>query len=430
MAERKVAFVAGCRVPFARARGIYAELTACDLARMALAGLLRKTHLPPESVDRVIVGSVICHVATSNVAREAALGAGIPETVPASTVTLACISSNLAITAGADLIRSGQADVVIAGGTESLTDIPVGYRKPLRRRLLEAGRAKSPADWVRLLRGLRPPDFLPEIPSIAEYSTGETMGESADKLADAFGVSREEQDRYALASHQRAARARDAGHLGAEIVPAFPPPDCSPFLADDGIREDTSFEALSRLPPAFAKPFGTVTAGNASPLTDGASAVLLMETKSARHLGHTPLATLESYAYVAQDPCEELLLGPAYAIPRVLDANGIALADVDVFELHEAFAGQVLAVQRALDSAHFAEKTGRPKTGAIPEDKMNTWGGSLALGHPFGATGARLVTTAAHRLQVENGNLALVAACAAGGQGHALLMRRWEGAEA
>jgi acetyl-CoA acetyltransferase family protein len=421
-------FIDGCRLPFLRSGTQYADLTAYDLGRLALKGLLDRTGLDPADVDRVIMGSVIQDVETSNVARESALGAGFPVKIPAHTVTMACISSNQAVTSAVELIRTGQAEVVVAGGTETLSDIPIRFKKEVRQKLFQARKAKAPADYLKLLKGLKPTDLLPDVPSIAEYSTGETMGESADKLAAMFDVTREAQDHYALRSHQRAAAAREAGHLAEELIPALVPPGFEPITADNGIRDDTSIEKLRQLKPVFVRPFGTITAGNASFLTDGASAALLMEEGRAKAMGYTPRAYLRGYTYVAQDPGAELLLGPAYAIPQVLDAAGLTLDDIDVFELHEAFAGQVLAVLKALASDDFAKEKlgGDEAVGEIPMAKLNTWGGSLSLGHPFGATGVRLVTTAVHRLQVEGGRWALLAACAAGGQGHAMLIERYE----
>ena len=424
-----VVLVDGCRLPFQQSGTGYVDLRAYDMGRMTLKGLLGRNDLDPALVDRVILGSVVQNVETSNVAREAALGAGFPTSVPAFTVTMACISSNQAITSGAELIRSGQADVVVAGGTETLSDPPIRVTRAVRKRLFAARKAKGAGDYLKLLKGLGPGDLLPEAPSIAEFTTGEVMGESADKLAAMFGVSREAQDEYALRSHRQAAWARDEGLLGEELVPASVPPDFDPITADNGIRDDTSLPKLRKLSPAFVKPFGTVTAGNASPLTDGASATLLMSEEKANELGYVPKAYLREYVYVAQDPGDELLLGPAYAMPQVLEAAGLTAGDIDVFELHEAFAGQVLAVLEACESETFAreKRGGAAPMGAVPMEKLNTWGGSLSLGHPFGATGARIVMQAADRLHHEDGTLALVAACAAGGQGHALLVERYDG---
>ena len=423
---RAVVLVDGCRLPFQRSGTGYTDLTAYDMGRMVLKGLLNRTGLDPAEVERVVMGCVIQDVETSNVAREASLAAGIPNHVPAFTVTMACISSNQAVTSGADLIRGGIADVVIAGGTETLSDPPIRVKRSMRKRLFKAQKAKSPADYLQLLRGLSPSDVLPEAPSIAEFSTGEVMGESADKLAAMFGVSREAQDEYALLTHKRAAAAQEDGRLARELVPASPPPSFDLITEDTTVRGDSTRDKLASLAPVFVKPFGTVTAGNSSPLTDGASATLLMSAARAEAEGHTPRAYLREYTYVAQDPGAELLLGPAYAIPQLLDAAGLTLDDIDVFELHEAFAGQVLAVLAALDSDDFATQSlnRTSAVGALPMDKLNLRGGSVSLGHPFGATGARLVTTAANRLHEEDGHWALVAACAAGGQGHALLVER------
>lgn len=409
-----------------RAGTDYLGLTTYDLARLALRGLLDKTGLKPEQVGYVVMGNVVQNVSTSNVARDAALGAGFSQKTPAHTVTMACISANQAIVSAAEAIRSGQTDVAIAGGVEVLSDTPPQFSLETRKRLFEAQKYDSPLEYRKLLQGMPPGDLLPRAPKIAEYATGEVMGESADKLAAAFGVSREEQDAYALRSHRLAAEATDAGKLSADILPTAVPPKFGPIERDNTVRADSSPEKLASLKPVFVKPFGTVTAGNASPLTDGASAVLLMEEGKAHMLGLTPLARLGTYTFVAQDPGEELLLGPAYAIPQILARAGLTLGDIGVLELHEAFAGQVLAVLRALESDAFAqEKLGlQQRVGAVDMDSLNRWGGSLSLGHPFGATGARLVTMAARRLRDEDAAHALVSACAAGGLGHAMLLER------
>lgn len=417
----------GARIPFQRSGTGYKKLMAYDLGRMAIEGLIGRSTINSDNLDRVIMGTVIQDVNTSNVARESALGAGIPNGVPAHTVTQACISSNQAITSAVELIRSGQAKIILAGGTETMSDIPIRFRKKFRQKMLEARKYKSIGDFLSFFKGLRPSHLLPEIPSISEFSTGETMGESADRMAAHFGISRQEQDEYALRSHQLAAKATNEGLLDQELLPAAVPPDFDPIEHDNTFREDTSLEKLQKLSPAFIKPHGTVTAGNSSAFTDGASASLIVEEATAKEFGLTPKAYLRAYTYVAQDPEEELLLGPAYATPKVLDMMGLRLSDIDVFEFHEAFAGQILTVLKALNSDKFAKENldRERKIGDIPMEKFNCWGGSLSLGHPFGATGTRLVTTAANRLHHEDGSLALVAACAAGGQGHAIVLERY-----
>lgn len=400
---------------------------AYDLGRMAISGLLARNDLDPSTIDQVIMGTVIQEVKTSNVARESALGAGIPNTVPAHTVSMACISSNQAITSGMEMIRSGQAKIVLAGGTETMSDIPVRFKKKFRQKVLDARKYKSPIEFLKFFKGLGIKDFLPELPAIAEFSTGETMGKSADRMAARFGVSRSDQDEFAMRSHHLAAKATEEGLLKQEVLETPIPPKFDLVTQDNGFRADTTMEKLGKLRPAFIKPHGTITAGNASFLTDGASASLMMDEQTALDLGLKPKAYLREYVYVSQDPGDELLLGPAYATPKVLDRMELSLDDIDVFEVHEAFAGQVLAVLNALDSDEFAKKSlgKNQKVGQIPMDKMNTLGGSLSLGHPFGATGVRLVTTAANRLIREDGKYALVTACAAGGQGHAIVLERY-----
>lgn len=425
--SKEAVIVDGGRIPFQRSGTGYKKLMAYDLGRLAIEGLISRSNINGSDLDRVIMGTVIQDVNTSNVARESALGAGIPNSVPSHTVTQACISSNQAITSAMDLIHSGQAKIILAGGTETMSDIPIRFRKKFRQKLLDARKYKSIGDFLGFFKGLRPSDLLPEIPSISEFSTGETMGESCDRMAAHFGISRKAQDEYALRSHQLAAKATNEGLLDQELLPAAVPPNFDTIEHDNTFRKDTSMEKLEKLSPAFIKPHGTITAGNSSALTDGASASLIMEKETALEQGLKPKAILKAYTYVAQDPEDELLLGPAYATPKVLDMMGIQLSDIDVFEFHEAFAGQILTVLKALNSDKFAkEKLGRDqKVGDIPMDKFNCWGGSLSLGHPFGATGTRLVTTAANRLHHEDGNLALVAACAAGGQGHAIILERY-----
>ena len=401
---------------------------AYDLGRLAISGLLARNNILADEIDHVIMGTVIQEVKTSNVARESALGAGVPNTVSAHTVSMACISSNQAITTGIDLIRTGQATTIIAGGTETMSDIPVRFKKKFRQKVLDARKYKSPIQFLNFFKGLGIKDFLPELPAIAEFSTGETMGQSADKMAARFGVSRNDQDEFAMRSHHLAAKATQMGLLDKELIPVSIPPSFKKITHDNGFRADTSLEKLGTLRPAFIKPHGTVTAGNASFLTDGASASLIMDEKTALKLGLQPLAYLREYMYVSRDPGDELLLGPAYATPKVLDRMRLTINDIDVFEVHEAFAGQVLSVLNALDSNHFAKQAlgKQSKIGKIPIEKLNTLGGSLSLGHPFGATGVRLVTTAAHRLIHEDGTYALVTACAAGGQGHAMVIERYK----
>jgi acetyl-CoA acetyltransferase family protein len=269
---------------------------------------------------------------------------------------------------------------------------------------------------------------LPEIPAVAEYSTQKTMGQDGDILAARLGVSRKEQDEYAWRSHLAAAKAAEEGLFDQEIEPVMIPPSFKLIIEDNGVRGDSTLEKLQKLKPAFVKPYGTLTAGNSSFFTDGSAAVLLMSEEKAKSLGYKPKAHIRAYSYSAQDPQLELLMGPAYSTAKILDMTGMSLSDFDVFEFHEAFAAQILANLKMLNSDQFAkEKLGKEKRiGEIPTNKFNTMGGSLSLGHPFGATGARLVTTAANRLIREDGTFALIASCAAGGLGNAIILERYQ----
>ena len=422
----RVAVLDGCRTPFLRSSTEFVDLSSYELGRAALAGLLGRGAIDPATIDLVVLGTVLQDPATSNLAREVALAAGVPPSTPAHTVTAACASANVAVATAVDAIAAGSASVAIAGGAEALSDPPIRFRGPVRRALVAAKRARGWGDYLALARGLKPADLLPDAPAIAEFSTGLTMGETAERLASRLGISREEQDAYALTSHQRAARATAEGLLASEIVPVFPPPAYAPVIADNGIRPDTSPEALARLAPAFSSLGGTVTAGNSSFLTDGAAVCLLAREDRARELGLTPLAAIVATASTAHDPLEELLLGPVFAIPEALERAGISLDEVGVVEIHEAFAAQVVACVRLLaDDRFFAERLGRDRAcGRIAPERLNAWGGSLAVGHPFGATGARLLTTCAHRMRRENARYGLVATCAAGSLGSAFVLER------
>jgi acetyl-CoA acyltransferase len=296
----------------------------------------------------------------------------------------------------------------------------------VRKRLIAAQKARGPGDYIKLLKGLRPRDLLPEPVALAEFSTGEVMGENGERLAKRLGISREEQDRYAVTSHHRAAAAAASGQLARQIVPAYVPPRFKEVARDNGVRDDTTMEKMAKLRPAFDRRFGTITAGNASYLTDGGAAVLVASEEGLRTLGVAPSAVLRGSAVAALDPLEELLLGPAMTMPKALEAAGLELDDVEVVELHEAFAAQVLAVLKLLDDNDFCrQRLGREaRVGAVDRERLNAWGGSLSLGHPFGATGARLITNCCHRLEAEDARYGLVAACAAGAIGIGLVFEK------
>jgi len=422
--QKNVVLVDGVRTPFLMSSTDYKSLMPHDLQRMALMGLVNKTGIDRNIVEYICTGNVIQEVKTSNLAREAALGAGFSDRIPAHTVTMACISSNQAMTTCAGLINAGVYDVAIAGGVEFMSDVPIRHSRKMRQLMLKSTKAKTLGAKLGLLASIRPDFLAPELPAIAEFSTNETMGHSADRLAATFGVSRKDQDDFARRSHQFAADAQAAGYLS-DVVPVMVPKSTTFIEKDNGIRPSSEAQ-MAKLKPAFIKPHGTVTAANASYLTDGASAALLMTEEKAKELGLTPKAYVRTYTYASQDPKDQLLLGPSYATPRVLDKAGLNINDIDVFELHEAFAGQILANLRAMDSDYFCTNVmGRKeKVGEIPMDKFNLWGGSLSIGHPFGATGVRLAMHSAHRLIREDGQFALIAACAAGGLAVAQIIER------
>ncbi|XP_069678380.1 trifunctional enzyme subunit beta, mitochondrial [Periplaneta americana] len=421
---KNIVFVDAVRTPFLVSGTDYSKLIANDLARHALLSLLRKTGVDKEIIDYIIYGTVIQEVRTSNIGREAALSAGFSDKTPAHTVTMACISSNQSITTGIGLIAAGAYEVVVAGGVEFMSDIPIRLSRKLRSILLKSNKAKTIGQKLQLLTTMRPSYLIPELPAVAEFSSGETMGHSADRLAASFGISRKEQDEYALRSHTLAQQAYDKGYL-TDIVPMKVPGVTKTIAKDNGVRV-SSPEQLQKLKPAFVKPHGTVTPANSSFLTDGASACLITTEAKAKELGLKPKAYLRDFVYVSQDPKDQLLLGPAYAVPKVLEKSGLQLSDIDVWEVHEAFAGQILSNLKAMDSDFFAQKyMGRSSKVGVPDiNKFNTWGGSLSIGHPFAATGVRLTAHAANRLIREDGKFALIAACAAGGQGVGMLVER------
>ncbi|XP_065168965.1 trifunctional enzyme subunit beta, mitochondrial [Atheta coriaria] len=427
---KNIVLVDGVRTPFLTSGSDYSSLMPHDLARQALLGIARKTGLPKELIDYIIYGTVIQEVKTSNIAREAALAAGYSDKIPAHTVTLACISSNVAMTTAIGYIASGAYDVILAGGVEFMSDVPIRHNRKMRSLMLKANKAKTPMQQLQLLAKLRPDYFVPELPAVAEFSSGETMGHSADRLAAAFNATRREQDDYALRSHTLAQQAADKGYF-TDLIPFRIPGIDKTVEKDNGIRVSTP-EQLGKLKPAFIKPHGTVTAANASFLTDGASACLITTEAKAKQLGLKPKAYLRDFVYVAQDPFDQLLLGPAYGTPLVLQKAGLDLKDIDVFEFHEAFAGQIIANMKAMDSDWFAQKymNRQTKVGAPDINKFNNWGGSLSIGHPFAATGVRLAMHTANRLVREDGQFGLVAACAAGGQGVAMILERHPEADA
>jgi acetyl-CoA acyltransferase len=422
---RRVAVVAGCRSPFCRAGTLLNDVSAVDLARHTVVELIHRANLTGKEVDEVYFGQVLPSPLVQNLAREVSLLPQFPASIPAASVNRACASANSAIALGHDQIAAGHADVIIAGGAESLSNVPVLHSKRLAELLVGLSKAKTNRQRLKLVAAIRPRDFVPVAPAIAEPSTGESMGQSAEKMAKLNGIGRQAQDEYALRSQQLAlARASD-GRLTAEIAPFFT--DSGAVVTrDNGIRPDSTLERMAKLKPVFDKRYGTVTAANASPLTDGAASVVLMGEDVARSLGFEPLALIRSYAVAALDPSDQLLMGPAYAVPKALDRAGITWPDLGLVEMHEAFASQVLSNIQALESKQFAEeKLGRSTpVGEVNWDTLNVMGGSIAIGHPFGATGARITLTLANEMKRRGVQLGLISVCAQGGMGFAMVLER------
>jgi acetyl-CoA acyltransferase len=412
---RRVAIVAGCRTPFCKAGTVLKDARAVDLARHAARELIERTNLDPAKVDEVIFGQVVASPLVPNIAREVSLLPQFPKEIPAYSVNRACASSNQAITAAYDQIAQGHADVILAGGAEALSDIPILASRRLSDILVTASKARTLGARLATFARIRPRDLIPVAPAIAEPSTGQSMGQSAEKMAKENHITRDAQDRWTLRSHQLAAKGTADGRLTAEIAPWLPQRAGGEVVqADNGIRSDTTLEQMAKLKPVFDRRYGSVTAANSSPLTDGASAVLLMAEDVARALGYEPLAYIRSYAVAAVDPGWQLLQAPVWAVPKALERAGIQWKDLGLIEIHEAFASQVLSNLQG-----FAEKGWE-----INEEIINVMGGSIAIGHPFGATGGRLVTTLSHEMKRRDVQFGLISVCAQGGMASAVVLER------
>ncbi|MGQ0714967.1 MAG: acetyl-CoA C-acyltransferase FadI [Gemmatimonadaceae bacterium] len=421
---RRVAIVAGLRTPFAKSGTIFRSLSSQELGKLAVAELIQRTSLEPKDVDTLVFGTVVPSVLAPNIAREVALLPLLPKGIPAVTVGRACASANQAITDAADQVLLGHADVAIAGGAESLSNVPILHSRGFADAVVAASRAKTAPKRLAALARIRPRDLVPVTPAIAEPSTGETMGQSAEKMAKLNHISREEQDQFSLRSHRLAAAGTQDGRLTGEMMAVYVPPRFDNVATtDNGIRSDTTLEQMQALKPVFDRRYGTVTAGNSSPLTDGAAAVLLMSEEAARASGYTPLAYIKSYAYAALDPGEQLLMGPVLATPVALERAGLTLKDMHLVEMHEAFAAQVLSNLKGFESREWAERAGySTPVGEVDRAHLNVMGGSIAIGHPFGATGARITMTLANELRRRGGQFGLMTVCAAGGMGFAMVL--------
>ena len=424
---RRAAVVAGLRTPFVKAGTDFKDLSAVDLGALVVNELVVRSGIAPKEFDSVVFGQVIPSTTVTLIGREMVLRTQLPKSVQAHTVSRACATSIQTATDAADQIQLGHSDVAIAGGAESTSDAPIFASRTLAHALVDLSRARSLGDRARIVSRLRPKDFAPVPPALKEPTTGLTMGESAELMAQKNAVSREAQDDFAAKSHARASAAWAAGKFDDEVMHVAVPPRYDRSSAKDNIvRSDTTAEALARLKPVFDRRYGTITAGNASPLTDGAAALVVMSEEKARALGMAPLGFIRAYAYAALDPRDQLLQGPAYAAPVALERAGLSLADMDLVDMHEAFAVQVLSNLKAFASKSFAEKElGRSEPlGEVDPAKLNVNGGSIALGHPFAATGARMILQTLRELGRRKGRYALLTVCAAGALGAALVLER------
>jgi len=426
MAGMKVAILGGVRIPMARANTAYAEASNQDMLTAAFKGVVEKFSLKGEKLGEVAAGAVIKHSRDWNLARESMLGAGLHPDTPAYDLQRACGTSLSAVAQLAHRIAAGEIDCAIAGGSDSASDIPLAYRKNLQRAVLKLSRGKSLRDKLSTIGHLRPRDLAPSPPSVGEPRTGLSMGQHCEEMAKEWKIGRREQDELALASHRNAAAAWKEGFFK-ELVIEF-----SGLKIDNNVRADTSLEKLSSLKNAFDPgPAGTLTAGNSSPLTDGASSVLLASEEWARsrkipvqaYLTFTETAAVDFVGMAG--PKEGMLLAPAYAVPRMLERAGLKLQDFDIYEIHEAFAAQVLCTLKAWESEEFCrKKLNRGALGSIDRKKMNPKGSSVAIGHPFAATGTRIVATLAKQLAERGSGRGLISICAAGGMGVTAILER------
>jgi acetyl-CoA acyltransferase len=422
----RVAIVSGLRTPFAKQGTGLRKMRTVDLGIAVVKELIERSEIAPRTVTLCIYGQVIPTLDWINIAREVVFGSGMPKDVDAFSVSRACATSIQAMTDAARYIQSGDHDVAIAGGADSMSDMPLGVSRPLRDALLAAQKGKTVPEKLRAFAKISGRDLIPPVPGFArEPTTGELMGEAAEKMAKENGISREEQDAIAHRSHVNAARAWEDGTYAPEVMHLIPKAGGEAVTQDNVVRKDSTLESYAKLPPAFDKNHGTITAGNSSPLTDGASALLLMRESKAKSLGYLPLGYLRSYAYAAVDPGWQLLMAPVFAIPKALDrAGGLTLGQMELVDIHEAFAAQLASNLKALASKKFAQDhLGRSEAvGEIDPARLNVNGGSIAIGHPFAATGARMVLSTLRELKKRKKQFGLLSICAAGGLGAVVVL--------
>lgn len=420
----RIAIVRGLRTPFAKQATAFHGISALDMGKMVVNELLIRSELDAKLVEQVVYGQVVQMPEAPNIAREIVLGTGMNVHTDAYSVTRACATSFQAVANVAETMLAGMAEVGIAGGADSSSVLPIGVSKTLGRALVDMNKAKTLGQKLSILKRLGLKDLMPVPPAVAEYSTGLSMGQTAEQMAKTHGISREAQDEMAHRSHSLAAKAWQSGLMADEVMTAHIPPHKTFFEQDNNVRMESELASYARLKPVFDRKYGTVTAANSTPLTDGASAVLLMTESRAKALGYTPLGYIRSYAFAAIDVWEDMLMGPSYATPIALQRAGMNLKDLTLIEMHEAFAAQALANMKMFASRQFAQdKLGMDQAiGEIDMAKFNVNGGSLAYGHPFAATGTRLLVQTLNELKRRGGGVGLTTACAAGGLGAAMIV--------
>jgi acetyl-CoA acyltransferase len=420
----RIAVVAGLRTPFAKQASAFHGVPAVDLGKMVVNELLNKHDIDPMIIDQLVFGQVVQMPEAPNIAREIVLGTGMNVHTDAYSVSRACATSFQSTANVVESIMAGLADVGVAGGADSSSVAPIGVSKKFARTLLDLSKTKTLGQKLSLIKQLRFKDILPVPPAVAEYSTGLSMGQTAEQMAKTHGITRQAQDELAHRSHTLATASWQQGKLAAEVMTAHPEPYGAYIDRDNCIRENSELAAYAKLRPVFDRKHGTVTAANSTALTDGASAILLMREGRAKELGYTPLGYIRSYGFAAIDVWQDMLMGPSYASPIALQRAGMELKDLDLIEMHEAFAAQALANMKMFASKQFAQQhLGRDKAiGEIDMDKFNVMGGSLAYGHPFAATGTRLIVQTLNELNRRGGGTGLTTACAAGGLGAAMIV--------
>ncbi|MBT3583506.1 MAG: acetyl-CoA C-acetyltransferase [Halobacteriovoraceae bacterium] len=419
---KKVCIIDGSRIPFVRSGTKYMGLSNKDLMSAALKGLVEKLGLQGKEIGEVVLGSVVKHAADFNLARECTIEAGLSMRTPATDLQKACGTSLEAVVSLANKIALGQIDSGIAGGTDTNSEIPIEFKKEFSDRMLKLNYARSTADKLKALVGFNPKDLMPNLPGITEPRTGKSMGEGCEQMAKQWGISREEQDQLALESHHKAAAAYETGFYNDLVVPF------KGAEKDSIIRPDTSMDKMRKLRPVFDRTeTGTLTAANSSSLTDGAACVFVCSEEYAKENKLEVMAYFSTAQSAACDFVgdEGLLLAPAFAVPKLLKRAQLTLQDFDFYEIHEAFAAQVLCTLKAWEDENWSrEKTGLPALGSIDRSKMNVMGGSVAMGHPFAATGARIVTGLAKLLQQKGSGRGLISICTAGGMGVTAIIER------